>query len=347
MLSSILNQAYSPRQILATKGNFNNEVGLPLTLLAIEQAHQVAVVEMGAAKPGDIAYLMNFAEPDFSILLNAKAVHLEGFGDCDQVAKTKFEIVSALTERKTSAINIDTPYSQQWLTAAEAQGVKVVGYSTESRAAAIFADNIAVDINGCHFDLVIAGKKYPVILRVAGAHNISNALAAAAIATAAKIPSDAIVRGLLAFHAVAGRMQRLDGIKQSSIIDDSYNANPDAMRAAIDVLCSAPGRTLFIMGQMGELGNDEAAYHRQIGEYANLQGVNQFYGCGQLCRAAVEAFGDGGQFFNNQSDLINHLQEEIQFGDTVLVKGSRSAKMDVVVAAILEDQNKNKIQEDA
>ncbi|CAH0993161.1 UDP-N-acetylmuramoyl-tripeptide--D-alanyl-D-alanine ligase [Sinobacterium norvegicum] len=339
MLSSILKQAYLPSQILATKGNFNNEIGLPLTLLDIESEHQVVVVEMGAAKPGDIAYLMQFAEPDFSILLNAKAVHLEGFGDCDHVAKTKFEIVSALTENKTSAINIDTPYSSQWLAEAKHLGVNVVGYSADNKNADVFADDIIASINSCHFKLHIAANHYAVSLKVAGVHNVSNALAAAAIANAADISAESIVLGLNSFNAVAGRMQAVTGMKQSSIIDDSYNANPDAMRAAIDVLCSAEDRKIFVMGQMGELGKDELAYHRQIGQYAKEQGVDLFYACGELCRTAVEAFGQRGLFFEEQSALINSLSEEIQYGDTVLVKGSRSAKMDVVVAAIVKNNN--------
>ncbi|ROR94785.1 UDP-N-acetylmuramoyl-tripeptide--D-alanyl-D-alanine ligase [Sinobacterium caligoides] len=338
MLASIFSQAAGADAVLATKGNFNNEVGVPLTLLRLQARHRFAVVEMGAAKAGDIAYLMPFAQPDCSILLNAKAAHLEGFGSCEVVAQTKFGIVKELSADAIAVINSDTEYSQDWQQQGQEIVDTVIGFSLQDESSTIRAENIKSDFQASRFNLLIAERSSEVRLEIAGLHNISNALAAAAAAYALGISDRDIVQGLEAFKAVDGRLLQCKGVSGSVVIDDSYNANPSAMRAALDVLVKAEGRSVFVMGQMGELGADALEYHREVGAYAKSIGVDKFYGCGELCLAAAQGYGADGHYFASQEKLIAELQQAITKGDVVLVKGSRSAKMEIVVKAIVSKE---------
>lgn len=336
MLASILRRAVGEEQVLVTEGNFNNEIGVPLTLLRLEQQHRFAVVEMGAANRGDIAYLMQFAEPDVGVLLNAKAVHLEGFGSCDAVAQTKFEIISKLTDGAFAVINSDTDYSAQWLCDAARQKIQTATYSTQTSDATLWVSDINDGFDASEFTLHHGHQCLAVRLPVSGRHNISNALAAATAALQLSLPLDLIVSGLEQFSAVDGRMKRYSTSQGVLVIDDSYNANPDAMCAAVDVLAKAPGRRIFVMGQMGELGKDELHYHAEVGRYAKSSNIDQFLTLGSLTQAAAQAYGEGAQHFLNHQQLITYLQGVLTVGDVVLIKGSRSSKMDIVVKGIIQ-----------
>ncbi len=332
MLAAILSQQFST---LATQGNLNNEIGVPKTLLEIDASHNVAVVEMGAAKPGDIAYLCDFAKPDIALITNAGPAHLEGFGSVQTVAETKGEIYRALTKGATAVINADDHYAPLWRDyAASAQ---VVNVSLDNPKADVYAKELELSDKGTHFSLVIDQVSARVTLPVLGRAMVRNALLAAAAARAAGASIDAIQQGLATLKPVAGRVFPMPQ-PWGTLIDDSYNANPASVKAAIDVLAEFSGRRLLVLGGMAELGPDSAALHREVGEYARSKGLDGLLACGGLTLPATEGAGKIGEYYSNKEALLTALLEKITAGDTVLVKGSRSAGMDYVVNAVANAQ---------
>lgn len=331
MLAAILGQT---APVLATSGNLNNEIGVPLTLFGLNPGHRYAVIEMGAAKPGDIRYLVDIADPDISILTNARAAHLEGFGSLDQVANTKGEIFVDKPGR-LAVVNLDEPYSALWQHLAGA--ATVISHSVAGNSeATVRASHIELGASGSHFELVTADQSHPIELPVPGRHNVANALAAAAAAIGAGIGLQAVAAGLATFDGVAGRMQFRRAAEGMLVIDDSYNANPDAVRSAIDVLAMQAGSKLLLLGDMAELGDDSVSYHRAVGHYAREQGIQGLLGIGPLAAGAVEAFGSGAQWFADKQQLVSWLgQQPLAAYDACLVKGSRSARMEQVVEVLL------------
>jgi UDP-N-acetylmuramoyl-tripeptide--D-alanyl-D-alanine ligase len=335
MLAAILQQQGA---VLATRGNLNNDIGMPLTLLGLRD-ERFAVLELGANHPGEIAYLTHIAAPDVALITNAGAAHLEGFGDLNGVARAKGEILAGLTAAGTAVLNADDPYLSYWLGQVQGRQVLTFGFAP---GAEVRADPAAVE---AHWTEQGFQTRVPVFtpqgeflleLPLGGLHNLRNALAACAAGLALHLSLTDIQRGLASVQPVAGRLQTSLSPSGVRVIDDSYNANPDSMGAAIEVLQRAPGRRWLVMGDLAELGESATGLHRGIGERARSAGIERLWCCGPLSRAAVDAFGPQGRHFADRSELVLALRPELAAGDTVLVKGSRSAGMEQVVAVLLE-----------
>jgi len=339
MMAHILRCEAGEEEVLATRGNFNNHIGAPLTLLRLSKQHTHAVIELGASAEGEIAYTAKLAQPNVSILTNADAAHLEGFGDIDTVARTKGEIIDHLGEGGTAILNADSPYFEQWVERASEHGKQVLSFGV-SELANVTAQNIESDDQGCcQFQMMTPNGKANVKLSVMGKHNVVNALAATAASLALELPLKNIVAALQTFSGVQGRLLVMDGMNGSTVIDDSYNANPASVRAAIDTLASRGGQRIFVLGDMAELGAETQRAHAEMGAYAREAGINCFLAIGEFSRAAVTAFGDNGHWFATQDSLVRFLTRQLSSDVTALVKGSRSARMDRVVGEI---KNENK-----
>lgn len=331
MLASILRAAHGADAVLATRGNLNNELGVPLTLLELAPQHQAAVIELGASGLGEIAYTVSLARPDVSLITNAGTAHVGEFGGPDKIVEAKGEILDGLTSQGIAVLNLDDAAWPVWQQ--RAAGKRILRFALADAEADFYSQAIGQDERGCvNFILVGPGGSMPVQLNLLGRHNVANALAAAAAAHAVGIGSEHVVAGLQALQPVAGRgvAQMLgNGVR---LIDDSYNANPASIRAATDVLAAFPGRTLLVLGDMGELGSWAEQSHTEVGRYAAGK-VDALLAVGPLMKHAVEAFGAGGRHFADQQELIEALRLE-QGNTTILIKGSRSAAMDKVVAAL-------------
>ncbi len=320
---------------MATHGNLNNHIGVPVTLMRLESAHRSAVIEMGANRVGDVAELMRLAQPSVGLITNAGAEHLEGFGDLDGVAKGEGETVSCLKPEGTAVINADDAYAGYWRAVSGAKRVVTFGV----RAHADFAaKNVIQAIEkgefATRFTLACPLGERAVMLKAGGAHNVGNALAAAAAAAAAGASLEDIAAGLADFRAVSGRLQLKPGARGSWIIDDSYNANPSSVRAGLDVLRSVSGATWLVLGDMAELGESSQDSHAHMGTYARECGVKRLFALGPLSTRAVETFGSGGEWFADAESLIRRLQAELSAGVTVLIKGSRINRLERVVQAL-------------
>jgi UDP-N-acetylmuramoyl-tripeptide--D-alanyl-D-alanine ligase len=323
-------------EVLATKGNLNNEIGVPLTLLQLAQSHDYAVIEMGAGKPGDIRYLSQITNPDIAILLNAKPVHLDGMGSVEGVAQTKGEIFESLSSKCHAIVNLDDDFADFWKQRIDTAQIVTFGLNTD---ADVGAENIELSADSVTFNLRANNQTQTVNLPVAGAHNMVNALAAAAAAIAAGLSISEIAQGLTSFSGVASRLNRSSGINGCMVIDDSYNANPEAMMAAIDVLAMQAGNHILVVGDMGELGEKADQFHFEIGQYAKQNKVSRLLAVGELSRHAIRGFGDNGEWFSSQQELITSLTNSVKQSDVVLVKGSRSAAMENVVIKIKNPSN--------
>ena len=321
---------------MATHGNLNNHIGVPVTLMRLESSHRSAVVEMGANRVGDVAELMNIARPTVGLITNAGAEHLEGFGDLDGVAKGEGETVACLQTAGSAVINADDTYAAYWREVAGAGRVLTFGV----RAPADFAAKHSIQAIergefATRFTLVCPLGEAAITLKAGGAHNIGNALAASAAAYAAGASLEHIVAGLAEFRAVSGRLQLKAGLRGSWIIDDSYNANPSSVRAGLDVLRAVSGAAWLVLGDMAELGDFSKDSHSEIGAYARECGVKRLFAVGHLSSRAVETFGSGGEWFADVDSLIRRLQAEVASNVTVLIKGSRVNKLERVVQALL------------
>lgn len=332
MLAAILREC---GPVLATQGNLNNELGVPLTLLQLTAEHRYAVIEMGAAQIGDINYTMGLVKPQISVLTNAGMAHVGRFGSPESIAKAKGEIVSALPDGGQAILNLDSPWFEQWYQLLGSRRT-ACSFSMKNPTAQLRAEEVEINAAGCpSFNLVTPAGTVSASLQLRGAHNIANALAAAGAALAAGADLDAIARGLASLAPVDGRGNWLNGIGGALIIDDAYNANPASVKAAIDVLASLDGRRLLVLGDMGELGEWAEQSHRDVGVHAREQGLDGMYATGRLSALAVEAFGAKGRLFDSREALIDAIKQDLDANTRVLVKGSRSAGMDVVVAGLL------------
>jgi UDP-N-acetylmuramoyl-tripeptide--D-alanyl-D-alanine ligase len=323
---------------LCTRGNLNNDIGVPLTLLSLRSEHRSAVIEMGANHPGDIAYLTQLARPTVAVITNAAPAHLAGFGDIAGVARAKGEIFSGLVSGGIAVINADDAREGLWHVMAAPHRIVTFGlrYVAEVTGHDLHL-NAAL---GCSFTLATPAGEAAVELRLSGRHNVMNALAAAAAAHAVGIGIGDIVRGLEAMRAVERRLQLKRGIGGARVIDDTYNANPGSVKAALEVLAvsSAGGEKVLVLGDMGELGNAGEALHEQVGRQARAIGVDRLYTVGELARTAAGTFGKCAAHFATQEALIEALRADLAAAAsaavTVLVKGSRSMRMERVVDAI-------------
>ncbi|MDE2307833.1 MAG: UDP-N-acetylmuramoyl-tripeptide--D-alanyl-D-alanine ligase [Xanthomonadaceae bacterium] len=315
----------------ASSGNQNNELGMPLALLGMPQDTEFAVLEMGAGKPGDIAYLAAIARPDIGLVTLIAPAHLERMGSIEGVAETKGALYQALPGEGIAIINADDGFARFFDGLAGAR--KVLRFGLDHRAD-IGADILELRVDGSRFVLSTPIGDAEVSLPLPGRHNIANALAAASIGVALAVPLERIVAGLEQVPGVAGRLRRAAMAGGWTLIDDSYNANPGSMAAAIDTLLLARGERWLVLGDMAELGGDARALHADIGRRARERGVDRLFAVGPLGAATVEAFGAQGRHFTDKAALIAALQADLHGGVTCLVKGSRSAAMEQVVAAL-------------
>ncbi len=333
MLASILSRQ---APVLATRGNLNNDIGVPLTLFGLHEQHRFAVIEMGANHAGEIAALTAITRPTVALITLCSPAHIEGFGSVSGVADAKAEIFSGLLPDGVAVINIDDEYAASWCKKAGDREQLSFGLD---ESADISARNIELGghAGSSHFVLTTPKGDLPIKLNLLGMHNIKNALAAAACCIAIDIPLQNIKDGLQAMQAGKGRMQCKPGIKNSRIIDDTYNANPASLNAAMEVVSGLSNRCWLVLGDMGELGNMAESSHQQAGENARAAGIERLYALGQLSTHAVRAFGSGARHFADKDALILALSEEVEAGLTVLVKGSRSMAMEDVVHALVEE----------
>ena len=322
---------------LATAGNFNNHIGVPLTLMRLEATHRSAVIELGANRVGDVAGLMRIVKPTVGLITNAGAEHLEGFGSLDGVAQGEGETVAGLAAAATAVINFDDAYAAYWRGITPAR--RIVGFGVQT-GAEFTVKNVrqGVEEGGfvTRFTLVAPFGEREITLHAGGAHNIVNALGAAAAAAAAGASLADIAEGLSRFRPVSGRLQLKAGIHGSRIIDDSYNANPSSVRSGLEVLRSLGGATWLLLGDMAELGATSAESHAELGRHARDCGIARLFAIGKESALAAAAFGGGGEWFADSDALIRRLREELSAGVTVLVKGSRVNRLERVVVALLD-----------
>ena len=317
-----------------TAGNYNNEIGLPLTLLAMPADAEYAVLEMGAGKPGDIAYLAAIARPQVALVSNIAPAHLERLGSIDGVAGTKGALYEALPADGVAVINADDAYAGFFAGLAGTRRVLRFGLGS---AVEVGAAELALAVDGSRFRLMTPAGAAGVRLPLPGRHNVHNALAAAAAAIALDMPLADIVAGLETAGAVPGRLVRRAMAGGWTLIDDTYNANPGSVAAAIATLALAGGETWLVLGDMAELGAGAEALHAAVGTQARAAGISRLFSVGRLSRATSVAFGDAGAHFDDQAALIAALRAALRAGVTCLVKGSRSSGMERVVAALSGD----------
>ena len=330
MLASIL-RAGLQGPVLATRGNLNNDLGAPLTLLELAPEHVAAVIELGANHVGEIAYTVSLTKPHVAVLNNAGTAHVGEFGGPDKIVEAKGEIIEGLSDSGVAVLNLDDKAFAIWQR--RAAGRAVLSFSLCNSAADVYASELARDARGCSaFTLHCASGQARIQLNLLGEHNVANAMAAAAAAQALGITPAAIKAGLEGLQPVKGRTVAQLAPNGVRVIDDSYNANPSSVCAAIDILAGFAGRKVLVLGDIGELGQWAEEGHRQVGGYAAGK-VDALYAVGPLMAYAVEEFGPAGRHFNDQASLIAALQSE-QGDTTLLIKGSRSAAMEKVVAAL-------------
>ena len=335
MLASILKVAAGDdAKVLATQGNLNNDIGLPLTMLKIEQQHEYAVLEMGMNHRGEIRYLTKLAKPNVALVNNAGSAHIGELGSYEAIAEAKGEIFEGLAKDGIAIINADDVFADFWKKLAAQNKQMTFGLNQQANVSARYQLNVmnsniqmTTPIGNVNFDLPAPGE-----------HNVRNALAAATAALALNVPLNKIAEGLTHFAGVKGRLQSKAGFAGAKVIDDTYNANPLSMKAAIDVLAGNQGTRIFVMGDMAELGDDAAEMHAEIGAYAKAAKIQTFYALGQLTPEATKAFGASGKHFESVETLVDALRKEMNSNVTVLVKGSRSARMERVVDLIQAGQ---------
>jgi UDP-N-acetylmuramoyl-tripeptide--D-alanyl-D-alanine ligase len=332
MLASILREACAdPSAVLATRGNLNNDIGVPLTLLELRGGHRYAVVEMGMNHAGEIRYLAGLAAPDVALVNNAAPAHIEFFDSVEAIARAKGEIFERLKPGGTAVINADDSHAGIWRDLAA--GRRVVDFGIDSRRAAVTA---TYRLNWLESEIVVRTPlgEAQAVLKAPGLHNVRNALAASAAAAALEVPAPAIARGLQRFAGIKGRLQKKAAQRGATLIDDTYNANPDSVRAAIDVLAGLPAPRWLVLGDMGEVGAQGPAFHREVGAYAHERGIEALWTAGSLSTHASAAF-PGARHFDDVATLVAALGMA-PTAASVVVKGSRFMKMEQVVAALMQ-----------
>ncbi|HXZ97184.1 MAG TPA: UDP-N-acetylmuramoyl-tripeptide--D-alanyl-D-alanine ligase [Burkholderiales bacterium] len=328
MLANILRKATgSPQSVLATRGNLNNDIGVPLTLLELRSQHRYAVIEMGMNHPREIAFLTSLAKPDVALVNNVAPAHLEGLGSLEQAAYAKGEIFEGLSKNGVAVINADDEYADLWRKLCA--GKRVLDFGLDHPAAV--SGSCVLQVTGLEISVRADSGEMHISLRVAGLHNARNALAAAACALALGVNREAICAGLGVFTGVKGRTQRKPGKNGAVLIDDTYNANPESVRAAIEVLRAEAGKKVLLLGDMGELGTQAPALHMQIGKQAKEAGIDVLYTLGEFSADAARQFGKGARHFTGIEELLGAAEKLLAPGVTVLVKGSRFMRMERIV----------------
>jgi UDP-N-acetylmuramoyl-tripeptide--D-alanyl-D-alanine ligase len=332
MIASVLRAHFGAAAVHATRGNFNNAIGLPLTLLALRPEHRAAVVELGMNHPGETTTLAAIAQPTVALVNNAQREHQEFMLSIADVAAEHAALVRALPGDGVAVLNADDSQVAVWRDAARGHG-RVVDFALDHAAAV--RGRWRAEAAGGLLELAAAQGEAAIRLAVPGRHNAANALAAAAAALAIGVPLAAVARGLEAFRAVAGRLVPRPAPRNSLVIDDSYNANPDSVRAAIDVLAAMPRARWLVLGDMGEVGEQGPAFHREIGEYARARGIDRLLTAGARAAASAAAFGPQAEAFATVEALGERLAALAPADAVLLVKGSRFMRMERVVAMLL------------
>jgi len=336
MLAAILRAHYGERRVLATQGNLNNAIGLPLTLLGLRDEHAAAAIELGMNHPGETAELAAIAQPTVALINNAQREHQEFMKNVAEVALEHAALVHALRDGGTAVVNADDPAVDVWRAAArERPGVRVVDFAL-AHPAAIRLRNAPAAADA--IQITTPAGDATLIVNAPGRHNVSNALAAASAAFAIDVPLSAIVVGLESFRPAAGRLATLRTAAGVTVIDDTYNANPDSVRAAIDVLAAAPRPRWLALGDMGEVGASGPQFHREVGEYARAAGIDRLLTAGAATAESAAAFGPDARHFSSVEALAAHIATSARAGTTILVKGSRVMQMERVVAAVTGGQ---------
>ena len=332
MTAAVLAAHFGADAVLATQGNLNNAIGLPLTLLRLRESHRAAVIELGMNHRGETADLAALAAPTIVVVNNAQREHQEFMRSVADVAAEHADAILALPRYGAAVINADDTYTDVWRDAALRAGAKIVTFGKRSDAD-VRAD-ITLRDDGSTLALSTPEGAAEVQLAVPGRAMAQNALAAAATALSSGASVASIVQGLSTFAPVAGRLARRTATSGALVIDDSYNANPDSVRAAIDVLARARGDRWLVLGDMGEVGDNGPAFHREVGEYARSAGIDRMFTTGELAKGAAAAYGRGAQHFDDVTLLGASLAREAHAGVTVLVKGSRFMRMERIVTAL-------------
>lgn len=343
MVNAILSQR---GKVLATKGNFNNDIGVPLTLLELKQEHDFAVIEMGANHQGEIEYTCQLVQPDVATIINAAPAHIEGFGSLFGVARAKSEIIKGLAPDAVAILNHDSQFYGFWQ--GKSATHQILTFSYDSMLGDFHADKVSINQEGCaEFQLITPIGSAAIRLRVPGLHNVGNAVLSAALAISVGANLANVKAGLFAMQSVAGRLAVKVVNPMIKVLDDTYNANVGSVKAAIDLLSRFDGFKVFVFGDMGELGDQAAMYHEQIGEYAKDAGIDALISCGSLSAHASSAMQNKGMACANAVEGFDALMKLIapivatsvnanttKQAITVLVKGSRSARMEQVVDAL-------------
>lgn len=338
MLAAILREAVpsgaAEESVLATRGNLNNDIGLPLTLLELKSEHRYAVIEMGMNHTGEISYLAKLARPDVALVNNAGRAHIEFLGSEEAIARAKGEIFEGLGADGTAVINADDRYAPLWRELAAKNRRIEFGLDQPATVTATYRSR------ALESEIVVKMPRgeAAATLRAPGVHNVRNALAAAAAATALDVPVAAISAGLERFAGIKGRLQMKRGLHGSTLIDDTYNANPESMRAAIEVLAQTAARKLLVLGDMGELGHEAPQLHAELGAIAKKSRIDRMFTLGEHSAETTKAFGAGARHFTRIEDLLAEIENALAPDVTVLVKGSRFMKMERVVNAFVEDE---------
>ena len=347
MIASIL-RAHAGDDALSTQGNLNNDIGVPLTLFNLRTHHRMAVVELGMNHPGEIAYLSQLAQPTVALVNNAQREHQEFMGTVEAVAHENGAVLQALPLKGVAVFPADEDFTAVWQELS-GQRVKRCFAMASASDADVRAAVVVWQSGAWQFTLKTPEGTAPVHLHIAGRHNVKNALAATACALAAGVPLAAVVQGLVAFEPVKGRSRALVlqmGAEEITLVDDTYNANPDSVRAAIDVLAELPAPRLLVLGDMGEVGNQGPEFHAEVGAYAAERGIDALFTLGDLCVHSAQAFGAARHFADMDSLLLAATGSLGEFR-SVVVKGSRFMKMERVVQALQShSDNKNSQNKD-
>jgi len=332
MIASILRQS---GEVMATRGNLNNHIGVPLTLLSLNPEHQFAVVEMGASSLGEIHYLTEMARPDVALVNNVGDAHVGGFGSVKNIEIAKGEIFNGLSNVGTGVVNLDSPGADRYMD--KLIGRRMMSFSIENNQADVCATDIKLADAASSFRLCSSvDDEIEISLQIPAKHNVLNALAAATCCLALHIPLQQIVSGLQSFSGVAGRLQQHRLTNGAFLIDDTYNASPSSVKAAVKTLAAMDGRSVLVLGDMGELGEDAIQLHKEVGVFAKNHAIDQLVTVGELSKHAAEGFGCGSYSFSNKRDAADLLLNELDGDVRILVKGSRSARMEDVVNSIKE-----------
>lgn len=325
-------------QTLATKGNFNNEIGVPLTLLRLKEADRYAVIELGASAEGEIDYTSKLVCPDVAVITNIAPAHIEGFGSIDAISRAKSEIFDGLVENGAAIINLDEPFNTNWKSKLINKNVIKVSLVFRDEAD-MWTDNVVIQKQGnSTFQIKSPESTLEIRLSLLGLHNVHNALLAAAAAKASGASDEHIVKGLESVKPVPGRLYPRKGVKQLRIIDDTYNANPSSVKAAIDLLSVCSDKTAIVLGDMAELGKEAVFQHEQIGAWAAKKNIKQLVAIGNFAKNTAAGFGQQALVFQHQDEAIKKLPDTLEIGATVLVKGSRSAHMENIVNALVDGE---------